>query len=40
MKADLWFLIQIYLLKEKESAWVNIVYTFFPEVMQCIQNKE
>ena len=28
------------ILKEKESAWISIVYTFFPKMMQCIQNKE
>ena len=28
------------ILKEKESVWISIVYIFFPEMMQCIQNKE
>ena len=25
--------------REKESAWISIVCTFFPEMMQCSQNK-
>ena len=27
------------ILREKESAWTSIVCTFFPEMMQCSQNK-